>query len=284
MTTGYRFNLDFQKCLCYNKIKTGCQTVINKLSIPARAGSDTTAAWGFDFEANMEYKRDFKGIWIPKHIWLDSSLNALEKVILAEIDSLSCGKGCFASNKYIAEFCQCSESKVSKAISKLIDVGYLQLVSFDGRERILQSCLVKNARQTSKKCEADKQNMLYNNINNNKENNIEYSNEFAKLWAQYPRKEGKAQAEKSYIAARKSGTTFEDVEAGVKAYANQVKSMGTEQRYIKHGSTWFNQKGWLDEYKTAIAEKAERNFDLDEAVRKATASGLKYLKNQEDNT
>ena len=112
----------------------------------------------------------------------------------------------------------------------------------------------------------------------------EYSNEFAKLWAQYPRKEGKAQAEKSYIAARKAGTTFEEVEAGVKAYANQVKSMGTEQRYIKHGSTWFNQKGWLDEYKTAVDEKSERSFDLDEAVRKATASGAKYLKKQEDNT
>lgn len=112
----------------------------------------------------------------------------------------------------------------------------------------------------------------------------EYSLEFAKLWAQYPRKEGKAQAEKSYISARKAGTTFEEVEAGVKAYANQVKSMGTEQRYIKHGSTWFNQKGWLDEYKTAVDEKSERNFDLDEAVRKATASGSKYLKKQEDNT
>lgn len=110
-----------------------------------------------------------------------------------------------------------------------------------------------------------------------------YSLEFAKLWAQYPRKEGKAQAEKSYIAARKSGTTFEEVEAGIKAYKRQIQDMGTEQRYIKHGSTWFNQKGWLDEYKTAVAEKAERNFDLDEAVRKATAGGAKYLKKQEDN-
>ena len=109
----------------------------------------------------------------------------------------------------------------------------------------------------------------------------EYSLEFAKLWAQYPRKEGKAQAEKSYIAARKAGTTFEDVEAGIKAYKRQIQAMGTEQRYIKHGSTWFNQKGWLDEYKEP---KDDSSFDLDEAIRKATASGLKYLKKQEDNT
>lgn len=78
---------------------------------------------------NMEIaqnSRDFKGVWIPKEVWLDTDLNALDKIILVEIDSLdSEERGCFASNKYLAEFCQCSESKVSRSISKLTKFGYV---------------------------------------------------------------------------------------------------------------------------------------------------------------
>lgn len=40
--------------------------------------------------------RDFKGVWIPKEVWLDTRLNALDKVILTEIDSLDNGeRGCY---------------------------------------------------------------------------------------------------------------------------------------------------------------------------------------------
>ena len=31
--------------------------------------------------------RDFKGVWIPKEIWLCKELSALDRVIYAEIDS-----------------------------------------------------------------------------------------------------------------------------------------------------------------------------------------------------
>lgn len=117
-------------------------------------------------------ERDFKGVWIPKEIWLDERLNALDKIIFVEIDSLcSDERGCYASNQYLAEFCQCSETKISKAISKLIKLGYLYVVSFNGRQRELQSCLAKNARQNNKKCKAAKQKMQDNNIDNNIVNN-----------------------------------------------------------------------------------------------------------------
>ena len=120
-----------------------------------------------------QFERDFKGIWIPKEIWLDTRLTALEKVILMEIDSLDTNEeGCYASNKYISEFCQCKERKVSLAINKLIELGYLELKNFDGRRRYLQSRLAKSARQTSKKCEADTHKMLHINIDNNIDNNI----------------------------------------------------------------------------------------------------------------
>jgi len=89
-------------------------------------------------------ERDFKGVWIPADVWLDTRLNALDKIILAEIDSLDTrGRGCCASNKYIADFCQCSESKVSHSITKLIEAGYIFQRAFDGRQRVLKSRLLR---------------------------------------------------------------------------------------------------------------------------------------------
>ena len=121
--------------------------------------------------------RDFKGVWIPKTIWLDERLNALDKVILTEIDSLDMGEnGCWASNKHIADFCQCSETKVSTAISKLIKCGYLYVKSFDGRQRVLKSRLSNFERQTFKNSEADSQDLRQSNTYNNTSNNTENKN------------------------------------------------------------------------------------------------------------
>lgn len=85
----------------------------------------------------MEQERDFKGVWIPKTVWLDKRLSALDKLILSGIASFCAvdEHDCFASNKAIADFCGCSESKVTKSISLLATIGYLQIKSFDGRER-----------------------------------------------------------------------------------------------------------------------------------------------------
>lgn len=116
--------------------------------------------------------RDFKGVWIPKEVWLDDRLTALDKVIFVEIDSLDDGEtGCYASNQYLAEFCQCSVTKVSSAVAKLTELGYIETASFDGRKRVLKSRLTKSVRQTNEKCKADEQKVkgsLNNNIANNK--------------------------------------------------------------------------------------------------------------------
>ena len=115
--------------------------------------------------------RDFKGVWIPKEIYLDERLTALDKIILVEIDSLDDGKtGCFASNEYLADFCQCSKAKVTSAISKLIECGYLEQIGFDGRRRILRSRLLKSSRQNTKKYKAESEKVGHNNIENKKEN------------------------------------------------------------------------------------------------------------------
>lgn len=104
-------------------------------------------------------KREFKGIWFPAEVWLDERLTALEKMILMEIDSLDNEDDCYASNEHLAKFCQCSQSKVSGAISKLKKLGYVRVKSFDGRKRILESCLTVSIGQTNKKEKSAQQNL-----------------------------------------------------------------------------------------------------------------------------
>lgn len=153
----------------------GCMAVyIRILYQPNRlAESAITAQGETDFFIGEDMNRDFKGVWIPKEVYLDERLTALEKIIFVEIDSLDDGEnGCFASNEYLADFCQCTKVKVSTAISKLIKLKYLEKAGFDGRRRILKSRLKLSLRQTSKKFNAEIKKVDSNNIDNKKENNI----------------------------------------------------------------------------------------------------------------
>lgn len=88
---------------------------------------------------NMLNNKKFEGIWIPSSIWYAHDLTPLEKVILCEIHYLDNEDHCFASNAYLAELCCCSENKVSKAVKKLLKLGYISLIRFDGRTRVLSS-------------------------------------------------------------------------------------------------------------------------------------------------
>ncbi|PKV49227.1 helix-turn-helix protein [Aquimarina sp. MAR_2010_214] len=66
--------------------------------------------------------RAFKGIWIPKEIWLSKDLSIQEKIFIVEIDSLEdhVKGGCYAGNKYFSEFFGVSESRVSNIIKTLV--------------------------------------------------------------------------------------------------------------------------------------------------------------------
>lgn len=189
-------------------------------------------------------ERDFKGVWIPKTVWLDTRLNALDKIILTEIDSLDMGdKGCYASNKYIAEFCQCSETKVSTAISKLIKYGYLYVKSFDGRQRVLKSSLSNFERQDIKKCEADSQKVKESNTYSKTNNNTE---KYKIIIARLNEKAGtsyraSSKATQSHINARiAEGYTVEDFYTVIDKKCAEWKNTDFEQ-YLRP-STLFGGK------------------------------------------
>lgn len=76
----------------------------------------------------------------------------------------------------------------------------------------------------------------------------ELHEEFERLWHLYPKKQGKDKAYKYYEKARKSDTTYEEVEDGIMAYQKYINANKIEMQYVKMGSTFFSQKAWSDDW------------------------------------
>ncbi len=111
----------------------------------------------------------------------------------------------------------------------------------------------------------------HNIINNNEEqlitiknnedkiyNNVDYETEFEELWKLYPKKQGKKDALKSYVKARKKGIDKETILNGLNNYVNYIKFKNIDDQFVKMGSSWFNQESWNDTYDLQKTIKSER--------------------------
>lgn len=97
----------------------------------------------------------------------------------------------------------------------------------------------------------DKNRLDKNNISPNKSADREIESDFEQLWSDYPSKQGKSTALKKYKSLIKSGkATKEQVADGISRYNDYIKKSGTEKRYIKYGSTFFNGECWNDDFET----------------------------------
>ena len=74
----------------------------------------------------QQQKRDFKGVWIPKEIWLAKDLTLTEKALWAEIDSLDGKDGCWATNAYFEQQLGLKKKTVSELINGLVKKGYVK--------------------------------------------------------------------------------------------------------------------------------------------------------------
>ena len=96
------------------------------------------------------------------------------------------------------------------------------------------------------------------NIANAQLSNPDFESEFEKLWSIYPNKKGKPNAFKDYVKARtrkKNPVSYEDVEKGLNGYIFYIRETKTDMQYVKHGSTWFHQECWGDDY--TVVKKAD---------------------------
>jgi biotin operon repressor len=208
--------------------------------------------------------RDFKGIWIPKEIYLSKELNWTDKIILLEIDSLDNDEHCFASNEYFAEFLGISIVSVSKSINKLKELGYIEQVSFNGRERRLKSNFKADLNQTLRQTKRElkvciKENFKHNNIDNKLTNKKDiYISQFNEFWSIYMPvkcngrfvdKGSKKTAFEKFIKILEKGENYEDIIRGTKEYINHCRA----NNQLTCGATVFlNQERWKCDYSATI--------------------------------
>ncbi len=81
--------------------------------------------------------RDFKGVWIPREVWLSEQLSLMEKVLFVEIHSLDNERGCFASNHYFSEFFGIHPRRVAAHVSSLKSKGFITVTVANYNERVI---------------------------------------------------------------------------------------------------------------------------------------------------
>lgn len=216
---------------------------------------------------------------IPSVVRYDKELKPNEKLLYGEISALMDAKGfCWATNKYFAELFDVTPETVSRWIAHLIEKGYAKskiIYDEDGKTILQRKLWVflpvvedddhidkKINRGIDKKIKTPidekintpidkkiKENVTSNELTSNKEitKESQLENDFEELWKLYPRKAGKAKAFKAYKSAIKQGATNEQIKQGILNYIQWIKEHKTQAEYIKHGSTFFNERCWNDE-------------------------------------
>jgi Helix-turn-helix domain len=224
----------------------------------------------FYFGLKRSKSMNGKGLWISAEIMAETRLNTTEKMLLAEIHNLAQLGECFAGNEHFAEVLGFKKNWISKLISDLKDKGYL-FVTFTyktGTKEIEKRLLTPIGLLTNTPCPIDQDPIgqsantpIGQSAKDNKQvfkkqvkkqiNNNTYIDEFEDLWRIYPNKKGKDKALVAYIKARKEKFEYETIKNGLQKYIKYVQIQQTEKEFIKHGSTFFNQRSWQDEYDTS---------------------------------
>ena len=210
---------------------------------------------------------------IPVPIIEADDLNDFEKLLFSEIYTMANSFGSvFPSNAFLASRYGKSKKTISVTLKSLQEKEYINLkYEYEGKEvkrryilPYLHKCKegiytdvntpihkrkegiytdVKDNISTNKSV-----NKSNNNISDKSDKESDLEDGFNNIWKIYPNKKGKPKALLAYKRAVKSGTTDEEIKTGLENYLEEIRVKNTQQNYIKHGSTWFNGKGWEDDY------------------------------------
>lgn len=216
----------------------------------------------------MSKVKDGNYIVIQSFMVTDLKLKGNELIIYAIIYGFSQAEGQKFSGglQYLADWTNTSKQSVLNNLKSLIKKGLIIK-----NDKVLNGVKFveyysKNLNGVLKKFEYPIKKILPNNINNNIDDNKEIiNNQFAELWALYPRKQGKKQAQAAFEKAIREGVKVKDIKQGIERYLRYIKENKIDSRYIKQGSTWFRNECWTDELN--IRKPSSPSFDLDELER-----------------
>lgn len=222
----------------------------------------------------------------PANVRYDKSLPMGARFMYGEITALTKKDGyCWAGDSYFAELYEVTNTTIQNWLRALERKGYIsrKRIYKEGTKqiknryiRLFDTPTQNNLGTYAKNINDPTQNNLGTypkNIKNPTQNNLRDSitstitstttnnnkpskppkpvadrDHFESLWKLYPNKKGKESAWNSYKQAIKAGATDDEIKQGINNYLAEIKAKQTPKRYIKHGQTWFKQKGWQDEY------------------------------------
>ena len=118
------------------------------------------------------------------------------------------------------------------------------------RERKRKEKLRQNESDASKKTEKAS--------SSDKQTDKAYSTDFEDFWNVYPRKVGKGEAYKKYLARLNDGWSPEQLLQSAKKYRSQVVNERTEEKYIKHAKTFLSENTPFADYLTKTERQASK--------------------------
>lgn len=162
--------------------------------------------------------------------------------------------------KKIAQCTDLNENKVYRALTALKSLGNIEIKATNKYSIITvvnwdkyqdeNGKRTANEQQTNSKTTTEEQQdnskltQHKNGKNVKKEKNIYICSFFQSVWDEYPKKLGKNKVTKA--AMEQMEEAGEDaVMAAVRRYVEKIKRDGTDEKYIMHGSTFFN-SAWRD--------------------------------------
>lgn len=162
--------------------------------------------------------------------------------------------------KKIAQCTDLNENKVYRALTALKSLGNIEIKSTNKYSIITvvnwdkyqdeNGKRTANEQQTNSKTTAEEQQenskrtQHKNGKKEKKEKNIYICSFFQSVWDEYPKKLGKNKVTKAAMEQlEEAGETA--VMDAVRRYVEKIKRDGTEEKYIMHGSTFFN-GAWRD--------------------------------------
>lgn len=234
--------------------------------------------------------RGFKGVWIPREIWLRKDLTCVEKCMLAEIESLSgvAGndiQGCFASNEWFSENLGVSRATVTRGVAKLIDLEFIKLTmepTAKGTRRILYPLLKLSIPPTQNEQTPSTQIEHHIYKEEFKEKTIpplkppqggecakgilfddlpeqvvrDGEEDFNIFWAHWPKKEDKQKAKKKFLKLHKE-KVMPDIDTLVAIVEVHKRTDRWQKGFIPGPAVWLGNSRWDDEV-TAEETSEER--------------------------
>lgn len=195
------------------------------------------------------------------------------KLLYGEITALSNKNGyCWASNDYFSRLYSVSISTIKRRLQALEKLGFIKrIVKYkEGTTEVEKRFIsitpeVKNDPRWGQNCAGGGvKNEPDNNTSINTKNiraSSTLESDFEKLWKLYPKKIGKKPALAAYkraMSRKKNPATNRQIQDGIVAYRQLINSKGTEKRFVKDGSTFFNQEAWNDYLEVVKEERNEQ--------------------------